>query len=271
MIAHASNYRYQQGWFPVQNHIIFLVLWSCRFCNNADHVAIMAMGQYRKGTYLRVKMQHTFPCYRCGTHNIIGVKTCNTCYSPFYYNCPHCSAWVDNTFINCPSCRNDLNWPVAVSTDGDTMYGATNIKYGHTGGHGKRSAWPAVLLSVLGAIAFLAIPISLAASNSLSPKTAVNQSSTGSAGTSQAVHPAQLYSPSPNATPTPDISQTPNISPSADTIYSSTYSTIPSPSSSTLYIAPGSYNPGASAYLRSIYPNWGVCVGGSCSRFTQSQ
>ena len=213
-------------------------------------------------------MQHTFPCYRCGAHNIIGVKTCNSCYSPFYYNCPHCSAWVDNTFINCPSCRNDLNWPAAVSTDGDTEYGATvygetHIKYGHTGGHGKKSAWLAVLLSLLVAVSFLAIPISLAASNSLSPKTAVNQSNTGSAGTSQAVHPAQLYSPSPNTTPTPEIT------PSTDTLSSSTYSTIPTTPNSTLYIPPGSYNPNADSYLRSIYPNWGVCVGGSCSKYTQ--
>ncbi|MHB8084225.1 MAG: hypothetical protein ACYDHZ_00160 [Dehalococcoidia bacterium] len=220
-------------------------------------------------------MQHTFPCYRCGAHNIIGVKNCANCYSPFYYNCPHCSAWVDNTFVNCPTCRNDLNWP-ATATDGDTVYGATvygatHIKSGYTVSHGKRSAWPAVLLSLLGAVAVLVIPISLAASNSLSPKPAVNQSSTTSADSSQAIHPAQLYSPKPNTTPTPDNTQAPNISPSTDTIYSSTYSTIPSPPSSSLYIAPGSYNPGASAYLRSIYPNWGVCVGGSCSRFTQSQ
>jgi hypothetical protein len=152
---------------------------------------------------------------------------------------------------------------------GATVYGDTHIKYGHTGGHGNRSAWPAVLLSLLGAIVFLAIPISLAASNSLLSKPVVNQSSTGSTDTSQAIHPAQLYSPKPNATPTPDILQTPNISPSADTLSSGIYSTIPSPSSSSLYIPPGSSNPGADSYLRSIYPNWGVCVGGSCSRYTQ--
>ncbi len=208
-------------------------------------------------------MQHTFPCYRCGNHNIIGVKTCSSCYSPFYYNCPHCSNWVDNTFINCPSCRNDLHWPAAVSTDGDTVYGATHIKLSHAAGHGKRSAWPVVLLSLLGAIAFLAIPISLAASNSLSSKNIINQSTTGSAGASQAVHPAQLYSPSPNTTPTP------YTTPSTDTISSSTYTTIPTTPNSSLYIGPGSYNPNADSYLRSIYPNWGVCVGGSCSKYTQ--
>lgn len=218
-------------------------------------------------------MQNTFPCYRCGAHNVIGVKNCGSCYSPFYYNCPHCSAWVDNTFVNCPACRNDLNWPEAVSTDGDTIYGATRIRSGHTAAHGRRSVWPAVLLSSLAAIALLVIPISLAASNSLSPKPAVNQSSTKSSDVSQPIHPAQLYSPKPNSTPTPDNPQSPYTAPSTDTLSSNAYSTIPAPSSSSssLYIAPGTYNPGASAYLRSIYPNWGVCVGGSCSRYTQGQ
>ncbi|MGA9048735.1 MAG: hypothetical protein WB588_07075 [Dehalococcoidia bacterium] len=175
--------------------------------------------------------------------------------------------------MNCPNCRNDLNWPETASMDGDTIYGATRITSGNGVAHRKRSVWPAVLLSSLAAIALLVIPISLAASNSLSPRPTVDQSSSKSAGVSQPIHPAQLYSPKPNATPTPDDSQTPYSSPSTDTISSNTYSTIPSPSSSSssssLYIAPGTYNPGASAYLRSIYPNWGVCVGGSCGKYTQ--
>ena len=214
-------------------------------------------------------MQHTFPCYRCGAHNIVGVKTCNYCYSPFYYNCPHCHAWVDNTFINCPSCRNYLNWPAAVSTDGDTVYGATHVKYAGNEVYGRRSVWPAVLLSLLGAVALLVIPISLVASNSLTPKTTVNQSTTRSSDTSQSVHPAQLYSPSPNNTPTPDIQQTPTTISPASTLSANTYSTIPAPSSSSLYIPPGSFNPNADSYLRGLYPNWGVCVGGSCSKYSQ--
>jgi cytoskeletal protein RodZ len=134
--------------------------------------------------------------------------------------------------------------------------------------YGRRSVWPAVLLSLLGAIALL-VPISLVASNSLTPKTTVNQSTTQSSDTSQSVHPAQLYSPSPNNTPTPDIQQTPTTISPASTLSANTYSTIPAPSSSSLYIPPGSFNPNADSYLRGLYPNWGVCVGGSCSKYSQ--
>ena len=56
-------------------------------------------------------MQQVFPCPTCGAQNVVGQEFCQSCGQRFQYNCPHCGAIVDATLINCPGCRESLNWP----------------------------------------------------------------------------------------------------------------------------------------------------------------
>ena len=56
-------------------------------------------------------MQQVFPCSKCGAQNVVGQEFCQSCGQRFQYNCPHCGAVVDATLINCPGCRESLNWP----------------------------------------------------------------------------------------------------------------------------------------------------------------
>jgi len=56
-------------------------------------------------------MQQIFCCPKCGAQNVVGQEFCQSCGQPFQYNCPYCGAIVDSTLINCPSCRESLNWP----------------------------------------------------------------------------------------------------------------------------------------------------------------
>jgi predicted RNA-binding Zn-ribbon protein involved in translation (DUF1610 family) len=56
-------------------------------------------------------MQQVFPCPKCGAQNVVGQEFCQSCGQRFQYNCPHCGAVVDATLINCPGCRESLNWP----------------------------------------------------------------------------------------------------------------------------------------------------------------
>jgi hypothetical protein len=56
-------------------------------------------------------MQQIFPCPTCGAQNIVGQEFCQSCGQRFQYNCPYCGAIVDATLINCPGCRESLNWP----------------------------------------------------------------------------------------------------------------------------------------------------------------
>ncbi len=56
-------------------------------------------------------MSDSFYCNRCGAVNLYGQKQCYYCGQPFYYNCPRCNAFVDNTFADCPNCGMGLAWP----------------------------------------------------------------------------------------------------------------------------------------------------------------
>ncbi|MBL7062224.1 MAG: zinc ribbon domain-containing protein [Dehalococcoidia bacterium] len=56
-------------------------------------------------------MQQVFPCPACGAQNVVGQEFCQSCGQRFQYNCPYCGAIVDATLINCPGCRESLNWP----------------------------------------------------------------------------------------------------------------------------------------------------------------
>jgi hypothetical protein len=56
-------------------------------------------------------MQQIFCCPTCGAQNVVGQEFCQSCGQPFQYNCPFCGAIVDSKFVNCPKCRESLNWP----------------------------------------------------------------------------------------------------------------------------------------------------------------
>jgi hypothetical protein len=56
-------------------------------------------------------MQQIFCCPTCGAQNVVGQEFCQSCGQPFQYNCPFCGAIVDSKFVNCPNCRESLNWP----------------------------------------------------------------------------------------------------------------------------------------------------------------
>ena len=56
-------------------------------------------------------MQQIFCCPTCGAQNVVGQEFCQSCGQPFQYNCPYCGAIVDSTLVNCPRCRESLNWP----------------------------------------------------------------------------------------------------------------------------------------------------------------
>jgi hypothetical protein len=56
-------------------------------------------------------VQQIFLCPTCGAQNVVGQEFCQSCGQKFQYNCPYCGAVVDAKFINCPGCRESLNWP----------------------------------------------------------------------------------------------------------------------------------------------------------------
>jgi len=56
-------------------------------------------------------VQQIFPCPTCGAQNLVGQEFCQSCGQKFQYNCPYCGAIVDSKFVNCPGCRESLNWP----------------------------------------------------------------------------------------------------------------------------------------------------------------
>lgn len=57
-------------------------------------------------------MQQTFPCPKCGSHNIIGEPACKACGESFKYTCPQCSVVVDTKLKACPKCGATLDWPI---------------------------------------------------------------------------------------------------------------------------------------------------------------
>ena len=57
-------------------------------------------------------MQQTFPCPKCGSHNIIGEPFCLACGHSFKYTCPHCGVIVDTKLKACSKCGATLDWPI---------------------------------------------------------------------------------------------------------------------------------------------------------------
>lgn len=57
-------------------------------------------------------MQYIFLCPKCGAQNVVGQLACQSCGQRFQYNCPYCGFAVDSSLVNCPNCRESLNWPI---------------------------------------------------------------------------------------------------------------------------------------------------------------
>ena len=57
-------------------------------------------------------MQQTFPCPKCGSHNVIGAPSCQACSESFKYTCPQCGIIVDTKFKGCAKCGAILYWPI---------------------------------------------------------------------------------------------------------------------------------------------------------------
>jgi hypothetical protein len=57
-------------------------------------------------------MQQTFPCPKCGSHNVIGEPSCLACGESFKYTCPQCGVIVDTKLKACSNCGATLDWPI---------------------------------------------------------------------------------------------------------------------------------------------------------------
>ncbi|MDD5311498.1 MAG: zinc ribbon domain-containing protein [Dehalococcoidia bacterium] len=205
---------------------------------------------------MQASTNNVFPCYNCGNHNVIGVRSCGYCQATLYYNCPHCQAWVDNTFLNCPGCGKPLNWPPTGAYMEDTYI--TN-----------QSRSPALLLIVC-SVVLLVITFALVENSTNSAK----------AGANTPAYETLQATPSNDAqeTDTP-YKQTP-YSPASNTgasTYTSTGYALPvdagTSSKSEIDIkipstSDSTYVPKSSSYLNSVYPGWGRCSGGRCSGMT---
>ncbi len=198
-----------------------------------------------------------FSCYNCGAPNVTGERSCRNCRAPLYYNCRYCGVWVDNTFSNCPNCRNELNWPEA---------GAFKENAYST----KESASPAVLLLVLSIVLLLITTISLTLNNSNPAKAVSNNSVTTtsqalSTDKVQAVNSSPVHYTYPN---TSTANPVPASTSSATQNFTQYETTIIIPMTSPSANGAVSSSPTRSSYLDSVYPGWGRCSGGRCSGLT---
>ena len=220
-----------------------------------------------------------FGCFRCGTQNVIGVKWCRHCNQQFNYNCPNCSAPVDNTFMNCPNCRMVLPWPAENQPQGtfarNKQYGTNSTDFEETRGPKKKGKWPAIVLG--GGVLVIIILGLIAASNSarFASSLSVTQSPPTSPTTTNSVSNAQptIQQVSTSSTSTIPASKTQQLNvptPSNTTISSSApdNASTPLPAASTPAPAqiPSSSSPGTNAYnyneasdsyLKGIQPDWG--------------
>jgi len=217
---------------------------------------------------MKVKRNHLNACYNCGTLNVTGVKSCGNCYAVQYYNCPYCQAWVDNSFANCPCCGKNLNWP-------RESYGP---EYAFSQNKSTSSAVVVLLLSiaVLSIVAFTLITNHSNAADAVTNPPDVAASNNLPAEEMKVA--AQPYIQDP-ATEPPEMTQTDPVASDAAAA-TDTYTDTTGASSSYLVpdtpqytpvnaAATGTYTPQPSSYLKTIYPNWGHCSGGSCSGYYQ--
>jgi len=215
---------------------------------------------------MNVSRDKLLGCFNCGTLNVTGVRSCVNCHAPFYYNCPHCHSWVDNSFSNCPTCAKKLNWPKEVYYAEDTY-------------SPSQSTSSAVILLLLSTVLLSIVAINLITNNS-NPVDAVSHTGdstiTNNVPSSEiktAAQPQiQAYSPVTAPSSTAQTGSTATYA-DAEVNYaevSNSYGTaeiIPlTPASTT---STGTSVPKSSSYLDTLYPNWGHCSGGSCLRACQ--
>ena len=221
-----------------------------------------------------------FPCSRCGTPNIVGAPACSNCREQLHYTCPHCNAWVNNTFITCPNCVKPLNWPAQVNPwsmyAADTVYVPGNYEYAMAGQPKKKGVLPALLLVIL-MTGLLVVGLDLLTNNSNSlasnqaAASAAPVSSTpqiqGTSSSTQAPVSAITLSPAPNTTPTPAAALTSTYTATQGNVYEfSLPATIVNSASNTS--SGSTYTPASSTYLQQLVPGWGHCSGGSCRQTT---
>jgi len=196
-------------------------------------------------------------CYNCGTPSVTGVRSCANCHAAYYYNCPHCHAWVDISVSNCASCGNKLNWP-------KEAYYAENI-------YSPEKSSPAAILLLMSIIVLSIVAVNLIMNytnsvdaGSHTPVVAASNSIPADELKTAAQPEIQVSSPAPAA---PSMTQ----SDTSDS-YAETY--VDTAEGSTAYeitdsTTAGAYVPKPSSYLKMMYPNWGHCSGGSCSGYYQ--
>ena len=204
-------------------------------------------------------------CYNCGTTNVTGVRSCTNCRAAYYYNCPHCYAWVDISISNCPGCGKKLNWP-------GEAYGAENI-------YSPEKSSPAAILLLTSIIVLSIVAFNLISSNSNSVGAVLHtpgipiSNSLPADGLKTAAQPVIEELSLVNTTPSMTQTGSSASYPGSDVDYtgaSVSYQTIditttnPASASGT-----GTYVPKPSSYLKMMYPNWGHCSGGSCSGYYQ--
>jgi len=210
-----------------------------------------------------------FPCYNCGIINVTGDRACRNCGTSMYYNCPHCSGWVDNTLLNCPSCQKSLNWPRPVVPTTGSPYTVANS----TPSAAVLLILCCVILSVItfGLIIYSSNSATATSGNGITSSSpaltadtpqAVNSSPNRSSYTGTSIFtPAYTPSPAPVnnsattyiATPTQDLTQN-------DTIIVIPFVPTSAASATSSRIS-------RSSYLESVYPGWGRCSGGRCGTY----
>ena len=215
---------------------------------------------------MKVNRNNLNACYNCGTLNVTGVKSCCNCYAVQYYNCPYCQAWVDNSFANCPCCGKKLNWP-------RESYGP---EYAFSPNKSTSSAVVVLLLSValLSIVAFSLINNKSNAFDAVTqtPDVAISNN-TPAEEMKVAAQPAvqePVAEPPATAQPDPALSED-DVDIIVDNAGTSGAYLVPDTPQYTPVnaAATGTYTPRTSSYLKTIYPNWGRCSGGSCSGYYQ--
>jgi hypothetical protein len=213
---------------------------------------------------MNVSKDKLLGCFNCGTLNVTGVRSCINCHAPFYYNCPHCHSWVDNSFSNCPSCAKKLNWPKEAYYTEDTYSPSPSTS-------------SAAIILLLSTVLLSIVAINLIA-NSSNPVDAVSH--TGDIAAPYSV-PAQelktaaqpqikVYSP---VSATPSTTQTDSTASynDAEVNYNEVSNSYKITEIIPLTPAPIATTdpPKSCSYLDTLYPNWGHCSGGSCRNACQ--
>ena len=205
-------------------------------------------------------------CLNCGTLNVTGVRSCRNCNAAYYYNCPSCHSWVDNTIANCLNCGKKLRWPSVTYYAGNTYIPG-------------KSTSPAAFVLILGSVLLSIVALNLMANNS-NPADAVSHAAgVGAQGNIPANElkvtaqpeiqgPYTITATSPAAeTDSYTVNDYTDINSAEGPIsYEATVATpvTPAPVTETSTSVPKS-----SPYLDTIYPNWGHCSGGSCRNYYQ--